>query len=213
MGNGLISPEPSSVREMNQWAGHRVAGPPSVTRRYRVISTAKNGSNTGHGSADSRGCPSASGRHGCPSGSGRHGCPSASAAPSRPGSSRRRVADGRAVDRGSRHAGAADEPDAGGNQHRQQDSTHFEVSSPRLVRDRTGPMGDPVPSHSPLAGAFGSGSSRRESASQATASFSSAYSLRSTAVRSRLACMCKITVITYGSWPTRSSLVHGGGAQ
>src|SRR4051812_35632107 len=36
-----------------------------------------------------------------------------------------RVADGRAVDRGGRHAGAAGEPDARGNQHRQQDSTHF----------------------------------------------------------------------------------------
>src|SRR3954449_2738346 len=47
-----------------------------------------------------------------------------------------RVADGRAVDRRSRYACAADEPDARGNQHRQKDSTH--LKSPLLGWSTTG---------------------------------------------------------------------------
>jgi len=47
------------------------------------------------------------------------------------------IADGRAVDRGGRHARGADEADAGRNQRRKQDSTHSEVSSPGDVRDLT----------------------------------------------------------------------------
>jgi len=55
----------------------------------------------------------------------------------------RRIADGRAIDRGGRYAGSAGKADTGGYERRQQDSTHSEVSSPRFGPRPHGSYGRP----------------------------------------------------------------------
>src|SRR5262245_41135203 len=54
----------------------------------------------------------------------------------------RGVTDDGAVDGSGRYAGGSDETDSRGHQHREQDTTHFEVSSPRWLSS-TGRTGEP----------------------------------------------------------------------